>query len=189
MKTQWRAKLTPDAEMVARLSKELNLSTELGSILVQRGIDTYERAQAFFRPQLTHLHDPFLMKGMDTAVKRIRKAVQEKENILVYGDYDVDGTTAVSLVYSYFKNFNQNIEYYIPDRYKEGYGISQAGIEYARDQGVSLIIALDCGIRSNDLVAKAAEMGVEFIICDHHLPGESIPPATAVLNPKQADCP
>ena len=188
MKTQWRAKPTPDSETVASLSKELNLSPELGSILVQRGIDTYDKAQAFFRPKLSHLHDPFLMKDMDKAVKRIRQAVQNKESMLVYGDYDVDGTTAVSLVYSYFKNFNQNIEYYIPDRYKEGYGISLAGIEYAHQNNFKLIIALDCGIRSNELVAKAAELGVEFIICDHHLPGETVPPATAILNPKQYDC-
>lgn len=188
MDFRWSAKPLPENGKVAHLAEALKLSEELATILVQRGIETFEQAEKFFRPKLEDLHDPFLMKDMDTAIVRIEKAIADREKMLVYGDYDVDGTTAVSIVYSYFKNFNQNIEYYIPDRYKEGYGISKTGIDYAADNGFTLVIALDCGIRSNAIVDYALSRGVEFIICDHHLPGDVLPNATAILNPKRSDC-
>lgn len=170
------------------LAHELNIDTTLAQILVQRGISTFEEARHFFRPQLTHLHNPFLMKGMEQAIARIKLALQREEKILIYGDYDVDGTTAVALTFSFFKKFTNSIAYYIPDRHKEGYGISTIGIEYAKENDFSLIIALDCGIRSNDKIDYATELGIDFIICDHHLPGEEIPSAVAVLDPKQVDC-
>ncbi len=189
MEIRWTAKPLPNPEIVARLSAELNVNPIIANILVQRGIDTFDKAKRFFRPSLTDLHDPFLMKDMDLAIQRIKQAISNQERMLIYGDYDVDGTTAVSIVYSYFKTLNQNIEYYIPDRYKEGYGISKMGIDYAKEKGFSLIIALDCGIRSHELIDYANSLGVDFIICDHHLPGATIPKAKAVLNPKQSDCP
>jgi len=188
MDFRWSAKPLPENGKVANLSEALNVSEELATILVQRGVETYDEAQSFFRPKLEDLHDPFLMKDMDIAISRIEKAIENREKMMVFGDYDVDGTTAVSIVYSYFRNFNQNIEYYIPDRYKEGYGISTTGIDYAADNGFTLIIALDCGIRSNKMVDYALSKGVEFIICDHHIPGEKLPNATAILNPKRKDC-
>lgn len=188
MEIRWKAKPLPNSEIVAKLSTEINVSEAIATILVQRGIDTYDKAKAYFRPQLSDLHDPFLLKDMDLAYNRIKKAVNHKEKMMVYGDYDVDGTTAVSIVYSYFVTLNPDIEYYIPDRYKEGYGISRMGIDYAHENGISLIIALDCGIRSNELVDYANELGIDFIICDHHLPGETLPKAHAILNPKRRDC-
>jgi single-stranded-DNA-specific exonuclease len=188
MENRWSAKQIPNQEVVARLSKEINVSIHIANILVQRGIDTFVKAKQYFRPSLSDLHDPFLMKDMDLAYTRIKDAVKKQEKMMVYGDYDVDGTTAVSIVYSYFKTLNQNIEYYIPDRYKEGYGISKIGIDFAAENNIHLIIALDCGIRSNDLIDYAKSKGVEFIICDHHLPGEKLPNAAAILNPKRFDC-
>ena len=188
MENRWSAKTLPNLEIVARLSQEINVPEHIATILVQREIDTFEKAKQFFRPSLTDLHDPFLMKDMDVAYSRIKTALQNQEKMMVYGDYDVDGTTAVSIVYSYFKTLNQNIEYYIPDRYKEGYGISRIGIDFAAENYISLIIALDCGIRSNELVDYANSKGIDFIICDHHLPGETLPKAKAILNPKRSDC-
>ena len=188
MEYRWRAKPLPNQEQVLQLSESIRVNSYIATILVQRGIDTYEKAEKFFRPKLEDLHNPFEMKDMDVAIKRIQAAVTNQEGILVYGDYDVDGTTAVSIVYSYFKSFNQNIEYYIPDRYKEGYGISRAGLEYAAANGFTLVITLDCGIRSNELVDYGNQLGLEMIICDHHLPGETLPKAAAILNPKRSDC-
>ena len=186
MEYRWRAKPLPNQEQVLQLSESIRVNPYISTILVQRGIDTYEKAEKFFRPKLEDLHNPFEMKDMDVAIKRIQTAVTNQEGILVYGDYDVDGTTAVSIVYSYFKSFNQNIEYYIPDRYKEGYGISRAGLEYAAEKGFTLVITLDCGIRSNELVDYGNSL--EMIICDHHLPGDTLPKAAAILNPKRRDC-
>ena len=177
-----------DAGQVAGMAKELKISEQIATLLVQRGITTKEEAKKFFRPQLSDLHDPFLMKGMDKAVERIAKAIGNKENILVYGDYDVDGTTAVALMYTFLHSFYENVSFYIPDRYKEGYGISTTGIDFAEDNDMSLIIALDCGIKAVDKVAYAKQKGIDFIICDHHLPGDMIPAAVAVLDPKQPGC-
>lgn len=189
MEFRWCAKPTPSADKVARLSEAINVSPQVATILLQRGIENYEQAEKFFRPKIEDLHDPFLMRDMDKAILRIEKALAGKEKILVYGDYDVDGTTAVSIAYSFFSSLHPGlIEYYIPDRYKEGYGISQAGIDHAAENGFTLVIALDCGIRSNMLIGYAAEKGVEFIICDHHLPGDTLPNAAAILNPKQPLC-
>ena len=188
MEIRWKAKPLPNSEIVAKLSAEINVSEAIATILVQRGIDTFEKAKAYFRPQMSDLHDPFLLKDMDLAYVRIKNAVYHGEKMMVYGDYDVDGTTAVSIVYSYFVTLNPDIEYYIPDRYKEGYGISKMGIDYAHENGISLIIALDCGIRSNELVDYANTLGIDFIICDHHLPGDILPNAHAILNPKRRDC-
>jgi single-stranded-DNA-specific exonuclease len=188
MEIRWKAKPLPNSEIVAKLSAEINVSEAIATILVQRGVDTFEKAKAYFRPQLSDLHDPFLLKDMDLAYYRIKKAITDHEKMMVYGDYDVDGTTAVSIVYSYFVTLNPDIEYYIPDRYKEGYGISKMGIDYAHENGISLIIALDCGIRSNELVDYANTLGIDFIICDHHLPGDILPNAHAILNPKRRDC-
>ena len=188
MSKRWTAKIEPDKDLVEALSKAINLNKVLTSILVQRGICTYEDAKRFFRPQLSYLHDPFLMKGMDLAVARIHNAMEQGQKILIYGDYDVDGTTAVATVFSFFKNRYPNIDFYIPDRYTEGYGISFMSIDWASNNDFSLIIALDCGIKSVDKIAYALGKGVDFIICDHHLPGDEIPAAVAVLNPKQVDC-
>jgi single-stranded-DNA-specific exonuclease len=160
----------------------------IAQLLLQRGIETFEQAKKFFRPQLHDLYDPFLMKDMDKAIDRLILALQKHERIMVYGDYDVDGTTSVSTVYSYFKKYTSNLEYYIPDRYKEGYGISKIGIDYAKEQGISLIIALDCGTRSIELIDYAKTLGIDFIVCDHHLPGDELPKAVALLNPKRKDC-
>jgi single-stranded-DNA-specific exonuclease len=185
---RWVIQEVDDADAVERLSKELNINKTLARLLVLRGIKTFDEARKFFRPAWEHLHDPFLMADMDKAVNRILDAIETGEKILIYGDYDVDGTTSVALVYSYLKNFYPHLEYYIPDRYKEGYGISFAGIDYANINGYSLIIALDCGIKSIDKVEYATERGIDFIICDHHLPGDVIPKAVAVLDPKRVDC-
>jgi len=185
----WRAKPLPPEEKVARLAGELNIHFHLASILIQRGIETYQQAEKFFRPKIEDLHDPFLMLDMEKAIQRIDKAIANGEKMMVFGDYDVDGTTAVSIVYSFLRNRHTgDIDYYIPDRYKEGYGISKMGIDYAADNGFGLVIALDCGIRSNYLIDYANTKGVDFIICDHHLPGSSLPNAVAVLNPKRGDC-
>jgi single-stranded-DNA-specific exonuclease len=170
------------------LSEQLIKNPKILSILLQRDINTVEKAKQFFKPSLEDLHDPFLMHTMELAISRISQAIKKKEGILVYGDYDVDGTTAVSIVYNYFKSFNPNMDYYIPDRYKEGYGISKIGLEYAAENNFKLVIALDCGIRSNALIDYANELGLDVIICDHHLPGDELPKATAILNPKKKEC-
>ncbi len=185
---RWTVLKQSSAEQAEALSKELNINPILSNLLIQRGITTFEAARSFFRPSIEDLHDPFLMKDMDKAVTRIEQAIERNEKILVYGDYDVDGTTAVALIYSFLKNFYHNLDYYLPDRYKEGYGISTAGIDYAIANNFSLIIALDCGIKSIDKVEYANEHGIDFIICDHHRPGEALPAAVAVLDPKRDDC-
>ena len=185
---RWTLKTTPNITTVQQLSKDLSIDTTLSKLLVQRGISTFEEAKKFFRPSLEELHDPFLLKDMNLAVSRIEKAIASNENILIYGDYDVDGTTSVSLVASYLKTITTSISTYIPDRYDEGYGISYQGIDFAADNNFSLIIALDCGIKAIDKVAYATKKKVDFIICDHHKPGPKIPDAVAVLNPKRVDC-
>ena len=185
---RWTIKPKPSKEKVKLLAEALKVEEFVATLLVQRGIETFEQARQFFRPNLADLHNPFLMKDMDKAVERIELAIENGENILVFGDYDVDGTTAVSLVSSYLKTFYPNVATYIPDRYDEGYGISFKGIDFADDNGFSLIIALDCGIKSIDHVAYAKERNIDFIICDHHRPGNSLPEAIAVLDPKRDDC-
>ncbi|NNL15831.1 MAG: single-stranded-DNA-specific exonuclease RecJ [Flavobacteriaceae bacterium] len=185
---RWTLKPKPNSDKVKQLQDSLQVDEVIASLLVQRGIDTYEAAKTFFRPSLDDLHDPFLIKDMDKAVARIETAFLQNENILVYGDYDVDGTTAVSLVSSYLLNEYPNVATYIPDRYDEGYGISYKGIDFAQDNDCSLIIALDCGIKAIDKVKYASEKDIDFIICDHHIPGDNIPDAVAVLDPKRRDC-
>ncbi|MBS7566041.1 single-stranded-DNA-specific exonuclease RecJ [Mucilaginibacter sp. Bleaf8] len=188
MQKRWALKQSPDNDAVRQLAAQLNIDTVLSTMLLQRGIKTFDEARYFFRPDLRHLHDPFLMTDMEKAIARIEAAIAAGEKILIFGDYDVDGTTAVSLVYSFFKKYHSALEYYIPDRYKEGYGISLQGIDYAAEHGFSLIIALDCGIKATDKIAYANERGVDFIICDHHMPGDDLPDAVAVLDPKRRDC-
>ena len=185
---RWTIKSKPEKEKVQALQNALQVDETVATLLVQRGIETYEQAKTFFRPTLNDLHNPYLMKDMDKAVSRIEKAIANNENILVFGDYDVDGTTAVSLVSSYLRTYYPNVATYIPDRYNEGYGISYIGIDYAEDNDVSLIIALDCGIKSIDHVNYAKAKNIDFIICDHHRPGDSLPDAIAVLDPKRVDC-
>ncbi len=185
---RWTIKSEPDKKSVNQLAKDLSIDKTLAKLLVQRGVSTFDEARNFFRPSLNNLHNPFLMKDMDIAVQRIETAISNDENILIYGDYDVDGTTAVSLVSSYLKTIYPNIATYIPDRYTEGYGISYKGIDFADDNDFSLIIALDCGIKAVEKVAYATDKKIDFIICDHHKPGEEIPKAVAVLNPKRDDC-
>ena len=185
---RWTIKPKPNSEKVNHLAQALNVETFVASLLIQRGIETFDQAKQFFRPSLQDLHNPYLMKDMDKAVARIEKAIENNENILVFGDYDVDGTTAVSLVSSYLKTYYSNVATYIPDRYDEGYGISFKGIDFADDNGFTLIIALDCGIKSIDHVAYANERKIDFIICDHHRPGDFLPSAIAVLDPKRNDC-
>ena len=185
---RWTLKPKPSENAVQHLAKALNVEDFVATLLVQRGIETFEDAKRFFRPSLADLHDPYLMKDMEKAVARIEKAIENEENILVFGDYDVDGTTAVSLVSSYLKTYYPNVATYIPDRYDEGYGISFKGIDFADDNGFSLIIALDCGIKSIDHVGYAKAKNIDFIICDHHRPGNSLPEAVAVLDPKRDDC-
>ena len=187
MERRWRLKEQADVAQAERLVHE-RCTLPAAKLLVQRGIKDHEGATAFFRPDLSQLHDPFLMKDMLVAVERIERALGEGEKIMIFGDYDVDGTTAVALVYSFLRKYTGNITFYIPDRYAEGYGISTQGIDHAGAEGVSLIIALDCGIKSIDKVAYAAGKGIDFIICDHHRPGEKLPEAVAVLDPKRADC-
>ncbi len=185
---RWTIKPKPSEEKVKLLAEALNVEEFLATLLVQRGIETFEQARQFFRPTLADLHNPYLMKDMNKAVGRIELAIENGENILVFGDYDVDGTTSVSLVSSYLKSYYPNVATYIPDRYEEGYGISFKGIDYADDNGFSLIIALDCGIKSIDHISYAKEKNIDFIICDHHRPGEILPDAVAVLDPKREDC-
>jgi len=188
MEKRWVLIPKGNSETIQKLSEELNIHPILSQLLVQRGINTFEEAKNFFRPSLSDLHDPFLMKDMDKAVERISNAILNKQKILVYGDYDVDGTTAVSLVYTFLHNQYVNVSYYIPDRYKEGYGISIQGIDYAKENNYDLIIALDCGIKSVDKIDYANTLGIDFIICDHHRPGSTLPAAVAVLDPKRTDC-
>ncbi|MDH6602065.1 single-stranded-DNA-specific exonuclease RecJ [Myroides gitamensis] len=185
---RWTLKEVKDQESVNHLVQVLGIDPVLAQLLVDRGITTYEQAKSFFRPSLDELHDPYLMKDMDKAVKRIEEAIDRKENIMVFGDYDVDGTTAVALVYSYLQSYYPQVDRYIPDRYKEGYGVSYQGIDYAADNDIKLIIALDCGIKSVEHVEYAKQKGVDFVIGDHHLPGNKIPDAVAVLDPKRSDC-
>jgi len=185
---RWNPKSNPNPEKVQTIQSALQVDEIIAKLLVQRGIETFEQAKTFFRPTLDDLHNPYLMKDMDKAVARIEKAIGNNENILIFGDYDVDGTTAVSLVSSYLRSFYPNVATYIPDRYAEGYGISYMGIDYAEDNDISLIIALDCGIKSIDHVNYAKAKNIDFIICDHHRPGDILPDAVAVLDPKRDDC-
>ena len=190
METRWIIAQDVDKQLVKGLSESLGIDEKLAILLVQRGITNYDEAKDFFRPSLDHLHDPFLMKDMDRAVDRLQKAITDGEKILIYGDYDVDGTTAVALIYTYLKNLvnKKKIEFYIPDRYEEGYGISYKGIDYAADNGFGLVIVLDCGIKAVEKIDYANERGVDFIICDHHRPDDVIPRAAAVLDSKRPDC-
>ncbi len=185
---RWTLKNIPEKEKITALATELSVEKTIAQILLNRGISSFDAAKKYFRPSLSDLHDPFLMKDMDVAVSRIEKAIVNNENILVFGDYDVDGTTAVSLVSSYLKTFYTNVATYIPDRYEEGYGVSYKGIDFAADNDFSLIIVLDCGIKAIEKVAYATEKNIDFIICDHHKPGAEIPKAIAILNPKRTDC-
>lgn len=185
---KWVVRPAGDASKVEALSTTLGIDPKLANLLVQRGIDTTELARQFFDPKLEELHDPYLMKDMMLAVQRIEKAISNRERVMVYGDYDVDGITAVALVYNFLTRWMDDLLFYIPDRYAEGYGISEKGIDYAADNGAKLIIALDCGIKACSKVAYAKRKGVDFIICDHHLPGDAIPEAVAVLDPKREDC-
>ncbi len=188
MEKRWIYNPLPSPQNISELGKKLNINSYLTTILLQRGIDDFESAKDFFRPSLDHLHDPFLMQDMEKAVVRLKKAIDNNEKILIYGDYDVDGTTAVAVVYSYLKKFYSRCDFYIPDRYSEGYGVSETGIIWAEQNGFTLIISLDLGIKAADMVTMAGHKGIDFIICDHHLPGGEIPNAVAVLDPKRNDC-
>lgn len=185
---RWTLKAKPKKEDVKSLSKALGVGNLVSQLLLQRGVSNYDEAKKFFRPQLSDIHDPYLMKDMDKAVDRIEKAIEDNENILIYGDYDVDGTTSVALVSSYLLTMYPNVATYIPDRYTEGYGISYQGIDFADDNSITLIIALDCGVKALDKVSYAKKKGIDFIICDHHRPGATLPEAVAVLDPKRSDC-
>ncbi len=189
MNYKWHFKCTPPeaASRAKKLAEALGIHPALGKILVERGVNTEQEARRFFHPQLAELHDPYLMDDMQTAVDRLNRAMGRKERIMVYGDYDVDGCTAVALVYKFIQQFYSNIDYYIPDRYEEGYGISRKGIDFAAESGVKLIIVLDCGIKAVEEIAYAKEQGIDFIICDHHVPDDELPPAVAILNPKRRD--
>ena len=188
MTKRWYIKEIPNRDKIEQLKEDLSINSALACILIQRGISTFEEAQKFFRPKLENLHDPFLMKNMNLGVARLIKAIDNKEKILLFGDYDVDGTTAVALMWNVLNEIHPFLEFYIPDRYVEGYGISFLGIDYALEKQCSLIIALDCGIKAHDKVNYANEKGIDFIICDHHEPGETVPNAI-VLDQKQKDCP
>ncbi|MFZ1858220.1 MAG: single-stranded-DNA-specific exonuclease RecJ [Chitinophagaceae bacterium] len=187
MEKRWRI-LTTDEVIVQTLHQSLKVHPVLCKIFVQRGLESFDQAKKFFRPRLTELHSPWLMKDMGKAVDRIVAALKSNEKILVFGDYDVDGTTSVASMFQFLKKVHSNIDFYIPHRYREGYGVSKAGIDFAQENGFGLIISLDCGIKSADLIAYAKGLGIDFIVCDHHLPDEILPPAVAILNPKQADC-
>ncbi|RYG40340.1 MAG: single-stranded-DNA-specific exonuclease RecJ, partial [Chitinophagaceae bacterium] len=173
----------------AALREALNIHPILCRILSQRGIHNFDEARDFFRPQLSQLHSPWLMKDMDKAVERVIQAITTEEKILVFGDYDVDGTTSVASMYSFLKKIHNQLDFYIPHRYREGYGVSKAGIDFAKENGFTLIISLDCGIKSVELIRYAKELSIDFVVCDHHLPDIELPPAVAILNPKQSDCP
>ena len=189
MEKYWKIKESGKRTDIEKLIYELNISYVLGNLLIQRGIVNYEQAKEFFRSSLENLHDPFLMKDMDAAVERLDTAIENGEKILIYGDYDVDGTTSVALTYSFLRKVYSNVDYYIPDRYSEGYGVSIKGIDYAADHHISLIISLDCGIKAIEKIQYAKSKGIDFIICDHHTLGEKLPDAVAVLDPKRPDCP
>lgn len=184
----WNIKKEGDINIIKHLSAALNVNMVIANLLAQRDITTYSEAQSFFRPKLTDLHDPFLMKDMDKAVERLERAINDQENVLIYGDYDVDGTTSVAMMYQFLRTRIQNLDYYIPDRYSEGYGISKASIHYAAEQKITLVIVLDCGIKAVDKIKMAKDLGIDFIICDHHNPDVIIPDAVAVLDPKRLDC-
>lgn len=188
MKKIWIEAGKTNREATDQLATDLNITKLLASLLMGRGINSYDKAHKFFRPGLTMLHDPFLMQDMSKAIHRIEQAIDNKEKVLIYGDYDVDGTSAVSLVYSFFLKVHPEIQYYIPNRYKEGYGVSMIGVDYAIENNYTLIICLDCGIKANDTISYAKKNGVDFIVCDHHLPGDELPPAVAILDPKRPDC-
>jgi len=188
MKKRWNVKEQAPLDKVKSLSEAIKVNDVIANLLIQRGVEDYNQAKDFFRPGIESLHDPFLMKDMKKAIQRIVDATQKHEKILVYGDYDVDGTTAVSLVYTFLKWLGLNCDYYIPDRYSEGYGISMKGVDYAADNGFGLVISLDCGIKSQDKIAYAKTKGIDFIVCDHHEPDDKLPDAVAILNPKQSDC-
>jgi single-stranded-DNA-specific exonuclease len=188
MRKSWKIKKPADNNDLKHLSAALNIDMAIANLLIQRGIKTFPEARSFFRPQLSDLHDPFLMKDMDKAVARIKQAIDRKEKVMVYGDYDVDGTTSVALMFSFLRTRIAEIDYYIPDRYMEGYGISKLSIDYAAENNFSLVIVLDCGIKANDKISYAKSLGIDFIICDHHNPDTIIPEAVAVLDPKQLDC-
>ena len=189
MSVSKRWKINPvNREKTDALFSELKVHPVICNMLVQRGMEIYDQAKNYFRPSLGQLHDPFLMKDMDKAVDRILHAISNGENILVFGDYDVDGTTSVACMYQFLKKIHPSTDFYIPHRYREGYGVSRAGIEFAKENGFTLIISLDCGIKSVDLIRSARDMGIDFIVCDHHLPDEELPPAIAILNPKQPGC-
>lgn len=189
MNKRWK-KLLAEEVAVNSLHEALKINKVLCKILIQRGYDDFEKSKAFFRPQISSLYDPYLMKDMDLAVNRIKSAFDQKEKILVFGDYDVDGTTSVAIMYQFIVKIysEENVDFYIPHRYREGYGVSKAGIDFAKSNGFSLIISLDCGIKSKELIAYASTLGIDFIVCDHHLPDNEIPKAVAILNPKQKDC-
>ena len=187
LEIEWKYADLPDPHEVDKLCDDLGIKVDVAQMLINRGISTFEQAKKFFRPSFNDLHDPFLMKGMEKAIERIEQALGNGEKILVFGDYDVDGTTSVALVYSFFKDFGE-VDFYIPDRYTEGYGVSIAGIGYAKANNIGLIITLDCGIRAIEKVAYASKLGIDMIICDHHIPGKVLPEAYAILDPKQADC-
>lgn len=187
MQKRWNI-LTSDRQKSDSLQLALKISPVICDILVQRGVVTFEQSKKYFRPELNDLHDPWLMKDMDKAVERIIRAVNNNEKILVFGDYDVDGTTSVACMYRFLKKIHSNLDFYIPHRYREGYGVSKAGIDFAHENGFNLIISLDCGIKSAELIRYAKDLGIDFIVCDHHLPDEELPPANAILNPKQKDC-
>jgi single-stranded-DNA-specific exonuclease len=187
MQKRWKI-ITAEEEKINLLHEALKINKVLCKVLVQRGFDTFEKARSFFRPQLSDLHDPWLMKDMEKAVQRILEAINKNEKILVFGDYDVDGTTAVASMYQFLHNIYPNVDFYIPHRYKEGYGISKIGIDHAKENGFTLIISLDCGIKSVDLIAYAKQIEIDFIVCDHHMPDKELPAAVAILNPKQIDC-
>jgi len=189
MTTRWIYRDEVDEFAADQLAQEINVNPIIARILLQRNIKNFDQAKRYFRPSLDQLHDPFLMRDMEKALDRIKMAMEADERIMIYGDYDVDGTTSVSLVYGFLKNFYTNIEFYIPDRYKEGYGISQTGLEYAAEHNIKLIITLDCGIKAMDMTDLANQKGIDMIICDHHLPGDTLPKAHAILDPKMEDCP
>ncbi|MDR1860194.1 MAG: single-stranded-DNA-specific exonuclease RecJ [Bacteroidales bacterium] len=188
MEKLWKLKEQGDSIAIKHLSAALNVNMAIANLLAQRGIKTFHEAKMFFRPQLAHLHDPFLMKDMDRAVDRLEQAITRQEKVMIYGDYDVDGTTSVALMYQYLRSRITDLDYYIPDRYTEGYGVSPTSIEYAKANDVSLVIALDCGIKAAEKIRQANAYGIDFIICDHHNPDREIPDAVAVLDPKRADC-
>ncbi len=188
MEKKWTYKILPSTESTQQLAEAINVSLPIAMLLKQRGIHDFESAKNFFRPSFEHLHNPFLMKDMDKAVWRLEEAIRNKEKIMIYGDYDVDGTTAVALVYGFLLHFYSHLLYYTPDRYGEGYGISIKGMDWAKEQGVSLVICLDCGIKSHQSISYAKSLGIDFIICDHHVPAENLPDGFAVLDPKRKDC-